>query len=127
MSQDWYLDAIERVQSSAAVVHQALDHVVETLAHAGDVRLSGGPLSEIVEGLSRNGAGIRRAVDDAFRLYADSITAYRSTVIRALVDDEGMTHADIARMTGVSRQMVGRLYHGAPARESKSALPAEDC
>jgi predicted DNA-binding protein (UPF0251 family) len=111
VSEDWYVDAIDRVVSSAEALHAALDRIVEALGEARAERIAGGGLVEIVDGLlARGGTALRRSVDDAFRDYTQAITAYRARAIRGLVDEEGLTLAEVARRTGVSRQMVGRLY-----------------
>jgi hypothetical protein len=34
-------------------------------------------------------------------------------LVKSMVDDEGMTIADVARVTRNARQVVSRLYHGA--------------
>ncbi len=36
---------------------------------------------------------------------------YRVCLIRAMVDEEKLSFAQVARHMGVSRQMVARLYH----------------
>ncbi len=116
MSEDWYLDAIDAVQSAAAALHQTLDSSLSALLVARQERLEGAALLGIIDRLvERGGTATRRSVDEAFRAYADAITAYRAAAIRALVDEESMTLTEIARRTGVSRQMVGRLHRAAEA------------
>jgi hypothetical protein len=116
MSEDWYVDAIDAVQSAAAVLHETLDRNVATLLVARQERAEGMALRRIVERLvERGGTASRRSVDEAFRAYSDAVTAYRAVVIRALVDEEEMTLTEIASLTGVSRQMVGRLRRAAEA------------
>jgi hypothetical protein len=118
MPEDWYVDAIDAVESAAAVVHETLDRTVATLLVARQERVKGVALRGTVERLvERGGTETRRSVDEAFRAYSDAVTAYRAIVIQALVDEEEMTLTEIARLTGVSRQMVGRLRRAAEAAD----------
>jgi hypothetical protein len=34
--------------------------------------------------------------------------------VRLMVDEDGMSLSDVARFAGLSRQMIARLYRGAP-------------
>jgi hypothetical protein len=82
----------------------AIDRVVQALAVARHER---------VDGLvARASEDTRRGVDQAFPEYEQAVTTYRRGAIRAFVDECGMTLSEAARTTGVSRQMVGRLYRG---------------
>jgi hypothetical protein len=111
LAEDWYAASIDRVEAAARSVHEAVDAVVAALAAARQERLAGRPLPAIVESLvARGGKETRRSADDAFREYTKAVTAYRAAAIQALVDEDGMTLSEVARITGVSRQMVARLY-----------------
>jgi hypothetical protein len=114
VSEDWYVESIDNVQRCADALHDALDQAVGALLIAREERIAGLPLPEMVARLvERGGTSARRSADEAFRAYTEAVTAYRAKVIRALVDEEGLTLSEIARSTGVSRQMVGRLYRAA--------------
>jgi predicted DNA-binding protein (UPF0251 family) len=71
---------------------------------------------EVVNGLLEQGGREQRLGPTvAFRDFERVMTAYRARAIRALVDEEGLTFSAVARLTGVSRQMVARLYRAAEA------------
>jgi hypothetical protein len=117
MTDDWYVAAIDNVDRAAQAAHAAIDRTVEALLEARQERIAGIPLVDIVDHLvARGGRETRRSADEAFREYADAVTAYRAATIRALVDQELLTMSEIARRTGVSRQMVARLYRSADPR-----------
>jgi DNA-directed RNA polymerase specialized sigma24 family protein len=111
MSDDWYLESIDQVQRSADDLHASLDLIMDALADARTAREAGDGLVDIIGGLvARGGREARLAPTQAFHAFEQAITAYRARAIRALVDDEHMTYTEIAELTGVSRQMVARLY-----------------
>jgi hypothetical protein len=114
VAEDWYLDRIDDVDRLAGELHDVLDQTIEAFMTARKARLAGAPLNEIVaDAAARGGTNIRRTAAEACRAFTAAITEYRAATIRMLVDEEGMTFSDIGRITGVSRQMVGRLYRAA--------------
>lgn len=121
VSDDWYVELFEQVESTGAELRQALDHIVGILSIARQERIDGVPFVHIAERLVERGVrDLRRSNEEAFRTFSAAVAACRSAGVRALVDEEGMTHAEVARLLGVSRQMVGRLYQNAPPRRNDS-------
>jgi len=111
---DWYIDAIDEVERSAQELHQALEFTVDALRPARDERLTGVELPEIVAGLvARGGKTRREAASVAFLAFQRAVTTYRAVAIRGLVDEHHMTFSEVANLTGVSRQMISRLYKAA--------------
>lgn len=111
MSEDWYVDSIDQVGRAADDLHASLDVVMDALAAARTARVAGDDLVDIIRDLmARGGRETRLAPTHAFHAFEQAITAYRARAIRALVDDEHMTYTEVAQLTGVSRQMVARLY-----------------
>jgi hypothetical protein len=114
VSDDWYVAAVDEVASAADRLHTSLDCLVEQLAVARGERLAGMDLLDIVGLLVDAGwRDARRAPTTAFRSFEHSLTAYRGCAVRSLVDDLGMSLTSVGRLTGVSRQMVARLYRAA--------------
>jgi hypothetical protein len=114
MSDDWFLLAVRVVDAAAADLHAAVDSVVDLLREAADQRSGGLPVQAVVAGLvDRGGRDARLAPTLAFERFEGALTAYRARAIRALVDEEGLTFTEVGRLTGVSRQMVARLYRSA--------------
>jgi hypothetical protein len=112
-SHDRYVNAIDNVEQSARVAHDALDEAVEAFTVARQERLAGLPHAEIVRGLlARGGAGSRRRADEACREFIAALSEFRAVSVRMMVDEDGMTLSDVARLAGVSRQMIARVYRG---------------
>jgi hypothetical protein len=112
--EDWYTAAVDRVESSAMDLRAVVEGTVDLLRQARRERLGGRGLVDIVEGLvEAGGREARLAPTVAFRDFERAVTAYRAAVVRGLVDQEHMTFSTVAQLTGVSRQMIARLYRGA--------------
>ena len=108
---DWYLDAVDEAVAAGQALREALDQTDELFMAARRRRLEGVSLARIVTTMAEDGGrSARLSVNEAFAAWTAAITAYRARAIRAVVDEEGMTLSEIARLSGVSRQMVGRLY-----------------
>jgi hypothetical protein len=115
VSDDKYVTAIDKVEQSARAAHEALDRTVEAFTMARQERLAGMPHAEIVTGLiARGGGGSRRRADEACRAFIAALSEFRAVSVRMMVDEDGMTFSDVARLAGLSRQMVARLYRGTP-------------
>jgi hypothetical protein len=116
MDDDWYVASIDAIERAADDLRAALDLSLATLATARQERLAGVGLVEIVSGLvARGGRATRLAPTVAFSEFERALTVYRARVIRALVDDEHLTFTEVGKMTGVSRQMIARLYSSSSA------------
>jgi hypothetical protein len=108
MSDDWFVLAVEAVDAAARDVHAAM------LKDAVEERSGGSSVQAVVAGLvDRGGRNARLAPTVAYERFEATLTAYRARAIRALVDEEGLSFTDVGRLTGVSRQMVARLYRSA--------------
>jgi hypothetical protein len=102
------LDDVERAGRAACV---AIDIASKEVASLGTARAQGEPLEAIVEqGVARGIRARRIAAADAFHEYERSVARVRAFVVRALVDESGLTQTDVARLIGISRQEVARLY-----------------
>lgn len=116
MDDDWYVASIDAITRAAEELRAGLDVTLAVLAPARQERLAGVGLVEIVDGLvARGGRATRLAPTAAFREFERAVTVYRARAIRALVDDEHLTFTEIANRTGVSRQMIARLYNSSSA------------
>jgi hypothetical protein len=67
-----------------------------------------------VSAIAAEGEGLaaRREEREAWSRVNGALHSYRVTLVRRLVDDEGLTISEAARVTGNARQVVSRLYHG---------------
>jgi CRP-like cAMP-binding protein len=111
MSDDLYVDSIDRVEAAANELLESIVRMVEHLGRARRERLAGVDLVSVIRDLVAQGGRQRRlAPTMAFRKLEQAITAYRAIAIRELVDEQHMTFSQIGELTGVSRQMIARLY-----------------
>ena len=68
-------------------------------------------MSEIVDDLiGGGGRDIRLGAAEAFRQFEREIQSMRVEVIRAMVDEEGLSMTDASARLGISRQAGARLY-----------------
>lgn len=111
MAEDWFLVAIQRVSDSGQTACESVEAAVNALDMGRRARLAGRPMSEIVNDLiGGGGRDIRLAAAEAFRQFERAIQAMRVEVIRAMVDEEGLSMTDASARLGVSRQAGARLY-----------------
>lgn len=114
MTDDWYVDALDRVHDAVDELRLALDRMEAPLRAARVARLNGVSLPEILDLLMQwGGKDTRLAPIKAGEKLEHALTAYRAAVIRSLVDDDGLSMSELGHRTGVSRQMISRLYHDA--------------
>jgi hypothetical protein len=119
MAEDWFIASIDRVEGAANDLHEALDRLMDPLREARSERMRGVGGVDIVEGLlARGGRDTRLASTVAFREFERAVTDYRASKVRALVEEGHLTFTKVAEVTGVSRQMVARLYREAVAADS---------
>ncbi len=122
---DWFVDAIGKVGVAAEDVHRSMNRIVGQLQDAASRRAAGATLLEVVHQiLEEDGRESRLAPTVAYQSFERAVTAYRAQTIRHLVDNEDLTFTDVARLIGVSRQMVARLYQSAepPPEEVRTPL-----
>lgn len=111
MSDDLYVDAIDRVEGAGKELLESIMQMFELLDQARRERLAGVDLVSITRDvIAHSGRQTRLAPTIPFRKLEQAVTAYRATAIRELVDEQHMTFSQIGELTGVSRQMVARLY-----------------
>jgi hypothetical protein len=129
MADDWYVEAIDRIERSAANLYEATEATVESLRQARADRLAGVDLVKVVDGLvERGGRQARLAPQVAFEAFERALGEYRSEAIRALVDEQHMTFSEVGDLTGVSRQIVAKLYRQAKEKhlDPRPEDPASD-
>ena len=119
MSVDRFSEHMAEVARLARAASDALEGAAAGLNAAGEERRAGASISTVVDALlAGRGQELRLGVVRAFRGYEQAAAALRGALVRALVDDEGMTFSEIARRISVSRQAVARMYHAAGAARS---------
>jgi hypothetical protein len=122
VSGDPYVEAVDEVTSAADRLHKSVDRLVQQLAGARGQRLAGADMLDIVSLLVDAGwRDARRAPTADFKEFQQALTACRACAARGLVDDEGLSFTSVSLLTGVSRQMVARLYRAADGVASRRA------
>jgi hypothetical protein len=115
-------EAIKRIEQAAAEVQIALADGIASIDGAREQLEAGVPVSEMVADLiERGGRDARLRTSAAMGAYEHAVMVYRAGLVRAMVDDENLTFAQVARRMRVSRQMIARLYRydECPALASK--------
>ena len=110
-STPWLLEAIKRIEQTGEEAQKAIGEGVASMDAARMRLMAGESVSEIVADLVAQGgreARLRSSV--AIGAFEHAVRVYRAGLIHAMVDDEMLTFAQVARRMGVSRQMVTRLY-----------------
>jgi DNA-binding NtrC family response regulator len=112
---DRFLGAIEDIAAAVEAARQALDESTDPLVSVRRRRLAGASMLEIVDDLVAAGGheALRRQTARAFAVYERAVQAFRGTVIRTLVDEEGASMSEVSRRLSISRQMTTRLYDAA--------------
>lgn len=106
---DWFLAAIDRVESAGLEAIAALGAGLAVLPPARADRRAGRPLPELAAAMV--GRGSRQArVEASARLHAfeRAVMLLRADLARHLIDD-GLSMSEVAELFGVSRHMVARL------------------
>ena len=110
--QEWFDVAVEQVAIAGKRACSAIEQAVRDLESSRNIQRQGKALAEIVDSLiSGGGRGTRLKASEAFRDFERAIASMRAEVVRALVDREGLSLSDVAKLMQISRQAAGRLYH----------------
>jgi hypothetical protein len=116
MTEDWFVGAVERVAEAGRQACLAIETSVGALCEGCEARNAGRSIVDVVEELIvAGGRETRLSAADAFREYERAIASMRAGVVRALVDEGGLSLTDVARRMKISRQAAARLYE--PLRE----------
>ena len=117
MTEDWFVGAVERVADAGNQACLAIETAVGALREGCEARNAGRSLVEVVDELIiAGGRETRLSAADAFREYERAIASMRASVVRALVDEGGLSLKDVAKRMKISRQAAARLYEPVPGR-----------
>jgi hypothetical protein len=111
MPEDWFAAAVERVDDAGRQACLAIDSAVGALRGGLEALDAGRSIVDVVEELiMAGGRETRLNAAEAFREYERAIGSMRAGVVRALVDEGGLSLTDVARRMKISRQAAARLY-----------------
>jgi hypothetical protein len=117
MTEDWFVGAVERVADAGRQACLAIETAVGALREGCEALQAGRSLVDVVDELIvTGGRETRLSAADAFREYERAIASMRADVVRALVDEGGISLTDVARRMKISRQAAARLYEPVPER-----------
>jgi ribosome-binding protein aMBF1 (putative translation factor) len=108
-------DLIRKRLDQLDIASRDLDQRLETLrdatAEITTMRARGRSASEIVSG----GPGVpaRRELRETWSQVNTALHDYRVAIVVSMIEDEGMSVSDVARIMGNARQVISRLYHSA--------------
>ncbi len=109
MEADPFIARLEELDRASLELAERLAGLHAALAEIRRARAAGRRVSEIVA--SGPGVPARREVRAAWSTLNEALHGFRVQVVKSLVDDETMSIADAARVTGNARQVISRLYH----------------
>lgn len=122
MTEDWFVTAVERVDAAGSQACLAIETAVGALRKGCEARNSGRSIVDVVDELvAAGGRELRLNAAEAFREYERSIAAMRASVVRALVDEGGLSLTDVAKRMKISRQAAARLYEPMPKRGTEES------
>ncbi len=115
MTEDWFVEAVERVAEAGRQACLAIDKADGALRGGCEARNAGRPIVDIVDELiAAGGRETRLSAADAFHEYERAIASMRADVVRALVDEGGLSLTDVAKRLRISRQAASRLFGPGP-------------
>jgi hypothetical protein len=115
MTEDWFVEAVERVDEAGRRACLAIETAVGALGEGCAARNAGRSIVDVVdEMIAAGGRETRLSAADAFREYERAIASMRAAVVRALVDEDGLTLTAAAQRLQISRQAAARLYEPVP-------------
>ncbi|MDX6373420.1 MAG: hypothetical protein QOD98_2408 [Nocardioidaceae bacterium] len=115
MTEDWFVVAVDRVAEAGRQACLAIETAVGALREGCEARNAGRSVVDVVDQLiAAGGRETRLAAADAFCDYERAISSVRAGVVRALVDEGGLSLTDVANRMKISRQVAARLYDSVP-------------
>jgi hypothetical protein len=116
LTEDSFVAAIDRVSDAGRRACSAIEAALGALDAGREARQSGATLAQVVD-LLMSGGGREVRVGSAKALvdYERAIAAMRALVVRALVDEEGMSFTDVAARLRISRQAAAGSVQDDPA------------
>lgn len=115
MPEDWFVAAVDRVADAGREACLAIETAVDALQRGSEARRTGRSVVEVVDELiAARGREARLSASDCFHEYEREIASMRAAVVRALVDEDGLSFTDVGKRMKISRQATAKLYRAAP-------------
>lgn len=117
MGNDRLLALLDNVEAARGELMDALERVGESLR---DRKLVAEPGFELSGQDPFPGVGLHEELISALERMHHSVATARGEIVRVMVDDEGLTISDVAKLMSRPRQLVSRLYRSAEAAWSET-------
>jgi hypothetical protein len=108
MSDDAFARSLHDLNRARGVLQSELSKLDGGIKKALAMRARGVGVLAIMRAL--DGPKVRESILRSVTNFLSAFAAARSVAVSTLVRLEGMTHSDIARESGLSRQAISRLY-----------------
>lgn len=110
MNREWLRMCFDRVDHAGNAASDALGAALASLRRVRDAGARESPSDIAGRLFDAESTAARQRATDAYREYERAYRVLRATVLRSLVDDDGLTLSDAGRRMSISRQMATRLY-----------------
>ena len=110
MADDVFVSAARRAAVVGREACDAIEAVVDLLDVMIRARLAGASHLDLADDFGHGARALRMASVDAFREFERSVAVMRSSLVRILVDEYGLSFPEVASRLSVSRQAVALLY-----------------
>jgi hypothetical protein len=107
---DRLLELLDEVEAARIQLTETLDRVGESLIERTQVTAPGYRLSEQDPA---SGVELHEELIGCLERMHHSVAAARAESVRIMVEEEGLSLSDVAKMLGRPRQLVSRLYRSA--------------
>jgi hypothetical protein len=118
MANDRFLALLDQIEAARVDLAEALERLGENLRDRTVVREPGFRLSErdTVPGVQ-----LHEDLIGALERMHHAVALARAESVRVMVDEEGLTLTDVAKLMNRPRQLVSRLYRSAPGGRPPAA------
>ncbi|MGZ4129990.1 MAG: helix-turn-helix domain-containing protein [Actinomycetota bacterium] len=107
---DAWARTVQRIEDVRVELLNALEELEPWIPEATDAIGAGETMTQLV---GRTQLRTRRRLSEALNAMTSALAANRVAAIRVVVDDERLSISDAARLFGIPRQVLSRLYHAA--------------
>jgi hypothetical protein len=115
VTEDWFVEAVDRVAEAGRRACLAIETAVDASREGCETRKAGRSIVDVVDAMiAAGGREARLGAADAFREYERAVASLRAGVVRALVDEDGLSLTAAAQRMKISRQAAARLYESLP-------------
>src|ERR1700753_412341 len=118
MAQDRFVEAVDQVADAGREACLAIERAVGALQRGSEARIAGRAVVDVVDDLiAAGGRETRLDATEQFRAFERAVASMRAVVLRALVDENGLSFTDVGRRLKVSRQAAAKLYERATEKD----------